>query len=158
MNKRDAEAQSAELLITREFNAPRDLVWSVWTDPKHAMQWWGPRGFTTPLYESDLRPGGTVRVHMRAPDGTIYPSVGTFEEVVAPERLVTFSVVDIGGAVAFEVRVTVTFEEHGRTTTVTVHQAFSKISAAGSNAISGANQGWNQQLDRLEVYLRELDR
>jgi uncharacterized protein YndB with AHSA1/START domain len=92
---------------------------------------------------------------MRAPDGTIFPSEGAYEEVVAPERLVSFGVVEIGGQVAFEVRMTVTFEEHDGKTTVRVLQSFSKLAPAAAGAIAGARQGWTQQLDRLEAYLRE---
>jgi uncharacterized protein YndB with AHSA1/START domain len=151
----DGNPQSAELSIARTFDAPRALVWTVWTEPNHAAQWWGPHGFTTPVYETDLRPGGRIRVHMRAPDGTIFPSEGAYEEVVAPERLVSFGVVEIGGQVAFEVRMTVTFEEHDGKTTVRVLQSFSKLAPAAAGAIAGARQGWTQQLDRLEAYLRE---
>jgi uncharacterized protein YndB with AHSA1/START domain len=142
--------------MTRVFNAPRALVWAVWTDPKHATHWWGPHGFTTPVYEADLRSGGAFRVHMRAPDGTIFPNVGTFEEVVAPERLVMFGVVEIGGSVAFEARTTVTFEERGATTAVIVHQAYLNVTAAGADAISGAREGWTQQFERFEAYLGGL--
>jgi uncharacterized protein YndB with AHSA1/START domain len=155
-HKTESATQPLELSVTRVFNAPRALVWAVWTDPKHAMHWWGPDGFTTPVYEADLRSGGVLRVHMRAPDGTIFPSVGTFEEVVVPERVVTFGVVEIGGTPAFEARTTVTFEEHDGKTTVIVHQSYAKINAAGEDAIEGAHQGWTQQLDRLDDYLRSM--
>jgi uncharacterized protein YndB with AHSA1/START domain len=149
----EAAQGSVELTMTRVFNAPRNLVWTVWTEPAHAMQWWGPHGFTTPVYEADLRPGGALVVHMRAPDGTIFPSTGTFEEVVPPERLVMFGEVEIAGEPAFEARTSVTFEEHDGKTTVTVHQAYSKLTAAGAGAVAGAREGWSQQLDRLEAYL-----
>jgi uncharacterized protein YndB with AHSA1/START domain len=62
-----------ELTITRVFDAPRALVFEVWTDPKHLAQWWGPQGFTNPVCEFDARVGGELRIHMRGPDGSIYP-------------------------------------------------------------------------------------
>ncbi len=75
-------------MITRTFDSPRELVFKAWTDPKHVTQWWGPHGFTNPVCELDVRPGGAIRIHMRGPDGTVYPMTGTFHEVVEPERLV----------------------------------------------------------------------
>jgi uncharacterized protein YndB with AHSA1/START domain len=139
--------------MTRVLDAPRDLVWAVWTDPAHVTQWWGPHGFSLPVYEADLRPGGTLRYEMQAPDGTRYPSTGTFEEVVPPERIVTFGVVEISGTVAFEARTTVTFEEHANKTTVRVTQTYAKVTPAGNNAIAGASVGWTQQFEKLEAYL-----
>jgi len=148
------DTAATELSIVRVFDAPRNLVWQVWTNSEHARQWWGPHGFTTPVHEIDLRPGGVLRVHMRAPDGTIFPSVGTIEEVVPPERLVVSGVVEINGSTAFEARTAVTFEEKDGKTTVTVRQSYAKVSPAGAGAISGAREGWTQQLDRLDGYLR----
>ncbi len=67
-----ATAQAAppakrELNITRIFDAPRSLVFKMWTDPKHVAQWWGPKGFTNPVCERDVRPGGALRIVMRGP-------------------------------------------------------------------------------------------
>src|SRR5471030_3335358 len=77
-----------EFVITREFDAPRELVFKAWTDPKHLAQWWGPRGFTNPVCEWDVRPGGKIYDVMRAPNGVDYPMGGEFCEIVPPERLV----------------------------------------------------------------------
>src|SRR5208283_3243052 len=77
-----------ELTLTRVFDAPRDLVWSAWTDPSHMARWWGPNGFTNPRCEMAVRVGGVIRIDMRGPNGIVYPMTGTFREVVAPERLV----------------------------------------------------------------------
>src|SRR5258708_29275739 len=82
-----AELAERELVITRIFDAPRELVFKVWTDPKHLAQWWGPQGFTNPVCEIDLRPGGALRIVMRAPDGAEHPMTGIYREIVAPERL-----------------------------------------------------------------------
>jgi uncharacterized protein YndB with AHSA1/START domain len=65
-----------ELIITRVFDAPRKLVFKAWTDPKHVAQWWGPNGFTNPVCELDVRPGGAIRIDMHGPDGTIYREIG----------------------------------------------------------------------------------
>src|SRR6267154_1435665 len=80
-----------ELIITRVFDAPRKTLWKVWTDPQHLAQWWGPKDFTNPVCEVDVRPGGSMRIHMRGPDGTVYPMTGVFQEIVEPERLVFMS-------------------------------------------------------------------
>jgi uncharacterized protein YndB with AHSA1/START domain len=153
MNKNPETAPATELTMSREFDAPLALVWTVWTEPKHAMHWWGPHGFTTPVYEADLRPGGLVLVHMRAPDGTIFPNEGVIEEYVPHERIVTFGAVEIGGKLAFEARTTVTFAEHAGKTTITIHQVFSNIGPDAMNAIGGAPIGWAQQFERFTAYL-----
>src|ERR1700689_4045546 len=77
-----------ELTITRVFDAPRNIVFAAWTDAKQLAQWWGPTGFTNPVCEIDVRPGGAIRIDMRAPDGTIYPMTGVFVEIVPLERIV----------------------------------------------------------------------
>src|SRR5579871_3749344 len=77
-----------EFVIARVFEAPRALVFKAWTDPKHMAQWWGPRGFTNPVCELDVRPGGAWRIVMRGPDGALHPTKGVYREVVEPERLV----------------------------------------------------------------------
>ena len=144
-----------ELVLTRTFDAPRSLVWKVWTDPKHAVQWWGPRGCTSPVFEADVRPGGAFRIHMRVPDGTVYPETGVYEEVLEPERLVKFSTVESGGQTLFQARTAVTFEELGTATKVTVEQTFFNLAEEAARARAGAQEGWKQTLDRLSEYLLE---
>ena len=61
-----------ELTVTRVFDAPRELVFTMWTDPEHMAQWWGPQGFTNPVCEMDVRVGGAIRIHMRGPDGDFF--------------------------------------------------------------------------------------
>ena len=139
--------------ITRVLDAPLELVWRVWTDPVHAKEWWGPHGFTTPLYESDLRTGGIMRYHMQAPDGTVYPNEGRYEEVVPHERIVVVGEVEIAGNVAFTARTDVRFREASGRTTVTIRQTYANVTAIGRNAIEGAPIGWAQQLERYEAYL-----
>jgi uncharacterized protein YndB with AHSA1/START domain len=77
-----------EIVITRVFDAPRELAWQAMTDPNHLVQWWGPNGFTTTIQEMDVRPGGKWTLVMHGPDGTDYPNYSTFQEVVYPERIV----------------------------------------------------------------------
>jgi uncharacterized protein YndB with AHSA1/START domain len=81
-------ASTREIVISRVFDAPRELVWEVWTDPKQVVKWWGPRGFTTTIKEMNVKPGGVWKHVMRGPDGTEYPNESIFTEVVKPERIV----------------------------------------------------------------------
>ena len=87
-NESDAPYGEAVMSIARVFDAPRDLVFQAWVDPRHMAKWWGPRGFTNPECELDARAGGDIWIVMRDPTGVDYPMSGTFHEVVAPERLV----------------------------------------------------------------------
>jgi uncharacterized protein YndB with AHSA1/START domain len=139
-----------ELITTRVFDAPRELVFKAWTDPERLKRWWGPKGFTNPVCEVDVRPGGAIRIHMRAPDGTVYPMTGVFREIVAPERLVfTSSALDGNGEPLFEVLNTVTFVDDGGKTRLTVHASVSKVKAAAAQHLAGMEQGWSMTLDRL---------
>src|SRR5580692_1027121 len=85
------EKENKDLVITRIFDAPREVVFKARIDPKQVAQWFGPRGFTNPVCEIDPRPGGTILIHMRSPDGTTHPMTGVYQEVVPPERLVYMS-------------------------------------------------------------------
>jgi len=78
-----------EFKITRIFNAPREMVFKAWTDPVYVKQWWGPDQFTSPHCKIDFRVGGQFLFCMRAPDGTEYWNVGTYKEIVVPERIVS---------------------------------------------------------------------
>src|SRR5687768_17075927 len=82
------ESVDKELVVTRLINAPRDIVFKVWTDPEHIKHWWGPDGFTSTIYEMDVRPGGVWNYVMHGPDGTDYKNKSVFVEVTEPERIV----------------------------------------------------------------------
>ncbi len=84
----DLDSDPRAIIGMREFDAPRDLVFDAWTDPKHLAQWWGPDGFTTTTMSFDLRPGGVWRFVMHGPDGRDYQNRITFEQVIRPERIV----------------------------------------------------------------------
>ena len=144
-----------ELVITRTFDAPRELVWKTWTDPKHVAQWWGPKDFTNPVCELDVRPGGAILIHMRGPDGVVYPMKGEFNEIVPPERLVMTNgaVEDEAGNPQLVVVTTVTFAEHEGKTTLTVQAVVTKAAPEAEGALAGMEEGWNQSLDRLANYV-----
>src|SRR5258705_101160 len=88
-NQRPASLEGdREMLITRLFDAPRELVFGAWTDPERIANWWGPTGFTTTTSAMDVRPGGVWRFVMHGPDGRDYQNKIVYMEVVPPERLV----------------------------------------------------------------------
>ncbi len=142
--------EERELVLTRVFDAPRELVFKAWTDPKQVAQWWGPRGFTNPVCDLDVRPGGAIRIHMRGPDGTVYPMTGVYNEVVEPERLVfTSAALDADGNPMFEVLTTVTFAEQSGKTKQILRARVIKSTAEAAPYIKGMEAGWTQSLERL---------
>jgi uncharacterized protein YndB with AHSA1/START domain len=141
-----------ELTLTRVFDAPRSLVFRMWTESKHMAQWWGPHGFTNPVCEIDARPGGAIRIHMRGPDGVVYPMVGTFREFVEPERLVFTAVAqDQAGTPLLEALTTVTFEQQGGKTKITVQAKAVGLAPVAPQMLAGMEAGWTQSLERLEA-------
>jgi uncharacterized protein YndB with AHSA1/START domain len=139
-----------ELFITRVFDAPRELVFKAWTEPDRAVRWWGPQGFTTAHCEMDTRPGGVYRVCMRSPEGTEHWQRGVCREVREPERLVfTFAWEDAEGRPGHETVVTLTLEEYGTKTKLTLHQAvFETVTARDLH-----QGGWASALECLAEYL-----
>jgi uncharacterized protein YndB with AHSA1/START domain len=146
--------EEQELVLTRVFDAPRELVFKVWTDPKHVARWWGPHRFTNPVCELDLRPGGAILIHMRGPDGTVYPMTGVYQEIIRPERLVfTSSALDSDGNPMFEILTTVTFtEENGKTKQI-LRARVIKRTAQAAPYLAGMEAGWTQSLERLAAYI-----
>ncbi|MGA2094753.1 MAG: SRPBCC domain-containing protein [Candidatus Acidiferrum sp.] len=148
-----------ELFLTRILGAPRALVFKAWTDQKQVAQWWGPRGFSNPVCEWDARPGGAIRIHMRGPDGTVYPMGGVFKEVVEPERLVFIStaLADEKSQPLFEIFNTITFEDFHGITKLRLHArlltAEFKMTPQAAAALSGMEQGWSESLYRLADHL-----
>ena len=156
----NAASTDREIVITRLLNAPRELVWSAWTDPKQLAQWYGPRGFTTTTHSMDMRPGGAWLYTMLGPDGTKYPNKVAYREIVKPERIVY----DHGGGDDFTAEVgdfyaMVTFEAQGEKTKVTMRSVFA-TKAARDQVVEkyGAIEGGNQTLDKLAEHLAAVAR
>jgi len=141
-----------EIIGVRIFDAPRDLVWKMWTEPEHIAKWWGPRDFTTTTHSMDVRPGGVWRFVMHGPDRD-YQNKITYLEVVKPERLVYKH----GGEKEVEpvnFQVTVIFAEQGGKTRVDMRMVFPSANARDYVIKTyGAVEGMNQTLGRLEEYL-----
>jgi uncharacterized protein YndB with AHSA1/START domain len=135
------------IVIERELDAPRDLVWRVWTDPDEVTRWWGPEHFTTPRdkIEFDLRPGGVCRLTMVGPEGEEYPSDGHFGVVEPPERL-SFGERSTDHPMIESGETTVEFIELGVSRTKVV--VTSRMVCA-EQMLGMAQAGWGSQLDKL---------
>jgi uncharacterized protein YndB with AHSA1/START domain len=147
-----AQAQPAEreIVLTRVFDAPRELVWQAWTDPRHLARWWGPQSFTNPACEADLRPGGAWRITMRAPDGREYPCQGLYREINPPERLVfTNDAIAPDGSVIIAGLTTVLFEELNAQTKLTLRTRGTAMKDFARAYLSGMEMGWSQSLEKL---------
>lgn len=152
-----AELAKRTVVIERVFAAPRDLVFEAWTDPVRVAQWWGPEGFANPVCEMDVRPGGALRIVMRAPDGAEYPMKGVFREIVRPERLVFTNIaVDEEGDPLIDGCTTVTFAEYGGKTKLTLETSAISLVARAVAMLEGMEAGWTQSLDRLGEYLKKV--
>jgi uncharacterized protein YndB with AHSA1/START domain len=148
-----------EIAATRIFDAPREVVFRMWTDPNHIGQWWGPRGFTTTTFKMDVKPGGVWRFVMHSPDGRDYENKITYVEIVEPERLVYKH----GGDKDCEpvnFQVTATFADAGQGRTKLTMRMVFPSAAARDHVVKtyGAVEGLNQTLGRLDEYLRTMER
>ena len=156
-NSIDLDRDPLSIVGTRVLAAPRALVFLVWTDPKHLVQWWGPNGFRTTTHAFEFRPGGVWRFVMHGPDGRDYQNRITFDEIVAPERIVYRH----DGAEDVEpvtFTQTVTFEDIGNgETRLTWHGKFpSAEERARVIREYGADKGLAQTMARLDDYLAAL--
>jgi len=148
----DSDQQTAEreLVLTRVIDAPRRLVFKAWTEAEHAANWWGPKGFTSLGFQMDVRVGGRFRCGMRSPQGTDHWKVGVYREIVEPERIVfTFAWENATGKPGNELLTTVTFDEDGTKTRLTLRQTqFTTREWRDDH-----QQGWTSTLQRLAEYL-----
>lgn len=154
------------MVVTRVFNAPRELVWKAWTDPRYVMQWWGPKGFTAPVCNIDFRVGGKFLYCMRSPDGQDFWNAGEFHQIV-PEQKIVLSMyfADAEGnrvepehygmqhTAIEDAHDTVLFEDLGSGQT--------KVTFIGNEPMedateSGQVEGWNQIFDKVAAVLAEL--
>lgn len=142
-----------EIVLSRLLNAPRELVFAAWTDPKQVGQWWGPQSFTTTTREISVTPGGVWRFVMHGPDGQDYMNKIIFMEVVKPERLVYRHA---GEEENEDVRfhVTVTFEAKGSKTLLTMRSLFETAQERDHVVTKyGAIEGGKQHLERLAEFV-----
>jgi len=156
--------ETERMVVTRVFDAPRELVWKAWTDPKYVVQWWGPKDFTAPFCEIDFRVGGKFLCCMRASDGQEFWNGGEYHEIILHEKIVySMYFADSKGnkveaahygiehEAIDDARDVITFEDlGGGQTRLTLIGNESMESAKNSGQV----EGWYQILDKFEAALR----
>ena len=158
-----SDISDRELVIVREFAAPRELVWRVWTQPAHVAQWFGPRGFSTTVSASDLRSGGKWRYVMKGPDGFEFPFHGVYREVVPLEKIVSTDEFEgeyetklPGVELPKGVVVTTLFDDLGATTRVTIRVTHPTPEDKAKHEAMGVAAGWNSSFECLDEHLATL--
>jgi uncharacterized protein YndB with AHSA1/START domain len=146
-NKIATQVGEYEIVITRVFDAPRDLVFDAWTTEEHLSKWWGPQGFTMTTQQFDMKQGGTWEFIMHGPDGVDFPNTNVFVEVVKPERIV------FKHAVFPHFLATASFEYLEGKTKLTYRTVFEENAAVFDKVKTYAVPGAEQTMDRLEEHL-----
>ena len=159
-------SETERMVVTRIFDAPRELVWKAWTDPKYVAQWWGPKGFTAPHCEMDFRVGGKYLFCMRSPDGQEFWNGGEFHEIVPHEKIVSsMHFADSQGnkvdpahyGIEHEsienAHDVILFEDLGNGRTKLTFIGNEPMESAKS---SGQLEGWNQILDKVAAVVDGL--
>ena len=142
------DTSDRELIITRLLNAPRELVWDVFTTPEHIKNWWGPNGFTNTIDKMDVKPGGEWEFIMHGPDGTDYKNKSIYKEIIRPERIV-FEHVSGPKFIA-----TITFTAEGNKTYLKWHMLFESAEQFQQVVKTfKADEGLKQNIVKLEEYL-----
>ena len=143
-----------EIVMTRVFDAPRDLVFEAHASCEHLSRWWGPRRYEIVGCEVDFRPGGAWRIVHRGPEGEEYGFRGEYREIVPPERIVwTFEFEGMPSSVSVE---TLTLEERDGKTTLTATSVFDSVEARDGMLESGMESGAAETYERLDEYLEAL--
>ena len=155
--------ETKRMVITREFDAPRELVWKAWTDPKYAKQWWGPKGFTVPVYQTDFRVGGRFLICMRSPEGQEFWNGGEYKEIVPNEKIeYTMYFSDPDGnkveAAAYGMDHEAIDGANDVVTVESLGEGRTRITLIGNESMetaekSGQVAGWNKILDKLAAVL-----
>ncbi len=149
-----AEPGKHDIRMSRDFDAPRELVFKAMTDPKLLPRWWGPTSVTTIVDKMEVRTGGIWRYVQRDADGNEYGFYGVYHQVMSPERLVyTFEFEGMPGHVLLE---TVTLEEHNGKTTVTDSSIFQTVEDRDGMLQHGMEEGAVESWDRFEELLKTM--
>ncbi len=158
--------ETERMVVTRVFDAPRELVWKAWTDPKYVMQWWGPEGFTAPVCKMDFRVGGKYLFCMRTPDGQELWTGGEYHEIVLHEKVVLsmyFS--DSEGnkveAADYGIEHETIDDAHDIVLFEDLGNGQTKLTFIGNEAMekakeSGQVEGWNQILEKFAAVIAGL--
>src|ERR1051325_8099968 len=154
------------MVVTRVFDAPLELVWKAWTDPKYVMQWWGPKGFTTPVCKMDFRVGGKFLYCMRTPDGQEFWNGGEYHEIVPQEKIVySMYFADSKGNKVEPAEYGIEHEAIEGAHDVVIFEDFgngqTKLTLIGNEPMedaknSGQLEGWNQILEKVAAVIAGL--
>jgi uncharacterized protein YndB with AHSA1/START domain len=143
-----------EVVMTRVFDAPRDLVFEAHTSCEHMSHWWGPRRYVISSCDIDFRPGGAYRIVQKGEDGAEYAFRGDFREIDRPSRIVwTFEWEGMPGHISVQ---TVTFEEQDGKTTLTATAVYDSVEDRDGTLASGMTEGAAETWDRLDEYVQTL--
>ena len=168
------DTSDREMHITRVVDAPRELLWKIWTEPEHIKEWWGPNGFTNTIHQFNLAPGGEWLLTMHGPDGTDYPNHIRFVEIIRNERLIydhgrpsaVHGSADSGASVPHDqpedggqFRTFVNFADEGGKTRITMKGVFKTVEYKNLVVEKyGALEGQKQHIARMEAYVANLKR
>ena len=148
------EPGKQEITSTTILDAPRELVFKAYTDPKLFAQWWGPRRYKVEIEKFDSRPGGEWRVTHVGEDGSRFGFRGVNHDIVEPERIcATFEYLGVPGHVALQ---TATFEPLGNKTRLVAHQVFESVMDRDGMVASGMEEGANESIERLAELLERM--
>ena len=148
MENKKSSTRDREIAISRKLNAPVDLVWELWTNPEHIVNWWGPNGFTNTISTMDLVPGGEWNLVMHGPDGTDYTNKSIFKEVIPHKKLV------YEHASYPNFTATVTFEAQGEQTLINWQMLFESAEDLIEVVKKfKADEGLRQNVEKLEAYI-----
>ncbi len=160
---KDAVDEANRMVVVRVFDAPREVVWRTWTDQKYVMQWWGPKGFTTPFCEMDFRVGGKFLICMRSPDGHALWSGGEYHEIVLHEKIVSsmYFADEQGNKVEsahYGIKHEAIDDAHDVTTFEDLGNNRTKLTFIGNETMENAKdtgqlEGWSQILEKFAAVL-----
>ena len=149
-----AKPPDRTLVLARVFDAPRELMFQAWTDPRDLAQWWGPAGVTNLVVDMDLRVGGALRIVMRSPENTDHAMTGVFREIAPAQRLdFSHAAVDESGRTLLDGLTTVTCADEGGKTKLTLETTATARTEAAKLMLKGMDQRWMESLDKLAAYL-----
>ena len=159
------QTKDTDIVITREFKAPRQLVWDAWTTPEHIEKWFGPKGFSTRVEAFDFKVGGRSVYIMIGPDGTEYPATGVYREIVPIEKIVSTDEFGDGMEEAHPemdlpkgMITTFLFDDLGERTKLTLTTSHPTVEDREKHEAMGVVDGWNSTLDKLEEVLSDLSK
>jgi uncharacterized protein YndB with AHSA1/START domain len=163
---KDTVNETERMVVTRVFDAPRALVWKAWTDPKYVMQWWGPKGFTSPFCKMDFRVGGKFLCCMKSPDGQEMWNGGEYHEIVPHEKIVySLYFADSKGNKVDPAELGIEHEAIDGARDVAIFEDFgngqTKLTLIGNETMeeaknSGQLEGWVEILDKLAAVVAGL--